>query len=266
MWCGRRSRRSRSSARPRPFGRRVAFRRASRARHVSPPGWRRDATRDSAAQELHWRKEGREADAVGAWPQASGPERVARGLGVAPRNASSRGPPHRGQRREGRKRLMREHEVARPHGSRKLPRRLGRGTSQGQGKTAGRGTKGQLARTGPGIPGWFEGGQTPLHMRVPKLRGFKNRFRKTFVAVNVGRLADYAAEGKVSPDTLAAKGLTGKDARIKVLGDGVIGTKLEVHAHSVSATARQKIESAGGSIVIIAPGAGAPDGARGPGV
>src|SRR5205807_1513344 len=105
----------------------------------------------------------------------------------------------------------------------------------------------------PGIPGWFEGGQTPLHMRVPKLRGFKNRFRKTFVAVNVGRLADYAAEGKVSPDTLAAKGLIGKDARIKVLGDGVIGTKLEVHAHSVSATARQKIESAGGSIVIITP-------------
>jgi large subunit ribosomal protein L15 len=103
-------------------------------------------------------------------------------------------------------------------------------------------------------------------MRVPKLRGFKNRFRKTFVAVNVGRLADYAAEGKVSPDTLAAKGLIEKDARIKVLGDGVIGTKLEVHAHSVSATARQKIESAGGSIVIIAPGAGAPDGARGPGV
>jgi large subunit ribosomal protein L15 len=147
---------------------------------------------------------------------------------------------------------MRQHEIAKPRGSRKLRRRLGRGTSQGQGKTAGRGTKGQLARTGPGIPGWFEGGQTPLHMRVPKLRGFKNRFRKTFVAVNVGRLTEYAAEGKVSPDTLAAKGLIEKDARIKVLGDGVIGTKLEVHAHSVSATARQKIESAGGSIVIIA--------------
>jgi len=133
---------------------------------------------------------------------------------------------------------MRQHEVARPKGSRKSRRRLGRGTSQGQGKTAGRGTKGQLARTGPGLPGWFEGGQTPLHMRVPKLRGFKNR----------------SADGKVSPDTLAAKGLIEKDARIKVLGDGVIDTKLEIHAHSVSATARQKIESAGGSIVIIAPG------------
>jgi large subunit ribosomal protein L15 len=147
---------------------------------------------------------------------------------------------------------MREHELHSQRGSRKLPRRLGRGTSQGQGKTAGRGTKGQLARTGPGLPGWFEGGQTPLHMRVPKLRGFKNRFRRAFVAVNVAQLADYAAEGKVSPDTLAAKGLVRKDAQIKVLGDGVISQRLEVHAHKVSGTARQKIESAGGSIVIIA--------------
>src|SRR5256712_13066215 len=146
---------------------------------------------------------------------------------------------------------MRQHEIAKPHGSRRLPRRLGRGRSQGQGKTAGRGTKGQLARNGPGLPGWFEGGQTPLHMRVPKLRGFKNRFRKTFVAVNVGRLSEYAADGKVSPETLAAKGLVGKDARIKVLGDGDLKTKLEVHAHAVSATAREKIESAGGAVVII---------------
>ena len=146
---------------------------------------------------------------------------------------------------------MREHEVRPQRGSRKLRRRVGRGTSQGQGKTAGRGTKGQLARTGPGLPGWFEGGQTPLHMRVPKLRGFKNRFRRPFVAVNVGRLAAHAEEGKVSPDTLAAKGLVGKGARVKVLGDGDLKTKLEVHAHAVSATARAKIESAGGAVVII---------------
>ena len=148
---------------------------------------------------------------------------------------------------------MRQHDVRPQRGARKPRRRLGRGTAQGQGKTAGRGTKGQLARTGPSLPGWFEGGQTPLHMRVPKLRGFKNRFREHFVAVNVGRLADYAAEGRVSPDTLAAKGLVGKDARIKVLGEGELQAKLEVHAHAVSATARQKIESAGGSIVIIRP-------------
>ena len=148
---------------------------------------------------------------------------------------------------------MRQHDVRPQRGARKPRRRLGRGTAQGQGKTAGRGTKGQLARTGPGLPGWFEGGQTPLHMRVPKLRGFKNRFREHFVAVNVAQLGNYAADGKVSPETLAAKGLVGKDARIKVLGEGELQAKLEVHAHAVSATARQKIESAGGSIVIIRP-------------
>src|SRR5437773_11333372 len=121
-----------------------------------------------------------------------------------------------------RRRAMRQHELVKPRGSRKLPRRLGRGTSQGQGKTAGRGTKGQLARTGPGIPGWFEGGQTPLHMRVPKLRGFKNRFRKTFVAVNVGRLSDYAADGKESPARPPPTDLTDKDPRIKVPAHGFI--------------------------------------------
>ena len=88
-------------------------------------------------------------------------------------------------------------------------------------------------------------------MRVPKLRGFKNRFRRAFVAVNVGQLSEYAAEGKVSPDTLAAKGLVGRDARIKVLGEGRVAAGLEVHAHAVSASARQKIESAGGSVVIL---------------
>ena len=146
---------------------------------------------------------------------------------------------------------MRQHEIRPQRGARRPTRRLGRGTAQGQGKTAGRGTKGQLARTGPGLPGWFEGGQTPLHMRVPKLRGFKNRLRRPFVAVNVGRLESYAADGKVSPQTLAAKGLARSDARIKVLGEGDLKAKLEVHAHAVSATARQKIESAGGAVVII---------------
>jgi len=73
---------------------------------------------------------------------------------------------------------MRQHDVRPQRGARKPRRRLGRGTAQGQGKTAGRGTKGQLARTGPGLPGWFEGGQTPLHMRVPKLRGFKKRLTR----------------------------------------------------------------------------------------
>ena len=147
---------------------------------------------------------------------------------------------------------MRQHELRAPVGARKNRRRVGRGISSGQGKTAGKGTKGQLARSGPGLPGWFEGGQTPIHMRIPKMRGFKNkRFRVSYTGVNVGRLGDYAVDGKVSPETLAAKGLVRPDARVKVLADGDITSKFEVHAHAVSAAARKKIESAGGSIVII---------------
>jgi len=147
---------------------------------------------------------------------------------------------------------MKQHEMKAPKGARHAVRRLGRGISMGQGKTGGRGTKGQKARTGGSIPGWFEGGQTPIHMRIPKMRGFKNRFRSPFVAVNVDRLSDYAVDGKVTPETLAAKGLVRTDAKIKILANGDVTGKFEVHAHAVSATAREKIESAGGSIVLIA--------------
>jgi len=146
---------------------------------------------------------------------------------------------------------MKQHEMKAPKGARHAVRRLGRGISMGQGKTGGRGTKGQKARTGGSIPGWFEGGQTPIHMRIPKMRGFKNRFRSPFVAVNVDRLSDYAIDGKVTPETLAAKGLVRTDAKIKILANGDVDGKFEVHAHAVSATAREKIESAGGSIVLI---------------
>ena len=147
---------------------------------------------------------------------------------------------------------MRQHELRVPRGARHSRRRVGRGIGAGQGKTAGKGTKGQLARSGPGLPGWFEGGQTPVHMRLPKMRGFKNlRFRRPFVAVNVGRLGDFAVEGKVTPDTLAAKGLVRPDARIKVLANGDVTAKFEVHAHAVSKPARQKIEAAGGQVVLI---------------
>ncbi len=146
---------------------------------------------------------------------------------------------------------MKLHELKPPKGSRRPPRRLGRGTGAGQGTTAGRGTKGQLARSGPGLPAWFEGGQTPLHMRVPKLRGFTNRFRRDYVAVNVGVLAQYAVDGKVSPESLAAKGLIDRERRVKILGEGSPAGTLEVRAHAISATARRKIEAAGGSVVLI---------------
>lgn len=146
---------------------------------------------------------------------------------------------------------MKLHEVRPQKGARKKIKRLGRGTSSGTGKTAGRGTKGQLARSGPGLPGWFEGGQTPLHMRVPKLRGFTPMRRITHVAVNVGQLATYAQSGKVTPATLAAKGLIRADDSVKVLGDGAVTEAFEVHAHSASATAKAKIEAAGGRVVLI---------------
>jgi large subunit ribosomal protein L15 len=149
---------------------------------------------------------------------------------------------------------MKIHDLKPQRGSRKDLRRVGRGTGAGQGKTAGKGTKGQLARSGPGLPAWFEGGQMPLHMRLPKLRGFKNRHRVEFVALNVAQLKTYAVNGKVTPDTLAAKGLIEPRAKVKLLGNGDISTKLEVHAHRVSASARQKIESAGGSVVLIDAG------------
>ncbi|MGH2378458.1 MAG: 50S ribosomal protein L15 [Candidatus Limnocylindria bacterium] len=146
---------------------------------------------------------------------------------------------------------MKLHQVKPPRGSRQRTKRLGRGPSAGQGTTAGKGTKGQLARSGPGLPGWFEGGQTPLHMRVPKLRGFKQRGRVENVALNVGQLGDYVEDGKVTPETLAAKGLIRADERVKVLGDGEARAAIEVHAHAASATARRKIEAAGGSVVLI---------------
>ena len=146
---------------------------------------------------------------------------------------------------------MKPHALVPNKGSRKNRRRVGRGSSAGQGKTAGKGTKGQLARSGPGLPGWFEGGQMPIHMRLPKLRGFKNKRRVPYVAFNVSQLESYSVDGKVTPATLEAKGLVNPGARLKVLGDGELKGTFEVHAHAASATARAKIEAAGGSIVLI---------------
>jgi large subunit ribosomal protein L15 len=94
----------------------------------------------------------------------------------------------------------------------------------------------------------------PLHMRLPKLRGFKNRQRVEFVALNVGQLKTYAVNGKVSPDTLAAHGLIEPTAKVKLLGNGEPGAKLEVRVHRVSDSAKQKIESAGGTVVLIDAG------------
>jgi large subunit ribosomal protein L15 len=137
-------------------------------------------------------------------------------------------------------------------GSSRKPKRVGRGEGSGHGKTAGRGTKGTRARGT--VPLFFEGGQMPLVRRVPKLKGFTPPNRKVYGAVNVGDL-ESVDSSEVGPDELRSAGLVHKRYElVKVLGDGEVSKKLTVRAHAVSASARQKIEAAGGSIEIIPQG------------
>jgi large subunit ribosomal protein L15 len=125
--------------------------------------------------------------------------------------------------------------------------RVGRGEAS-KGKTAGRGTKGSKARHN--IPEYFEGGQMPLHRRLPKLKGFSNaRFKTTYQVVNLTRLAAlYPDGGEVSPENLAANGAVRSGELVKVLGQGEVTVALQVSAHRFSATARDKITAAGGSV------------------
>jgi large subunit ribosomal protein L15 len=128
----------------------------------------------------------------------------------------------------------------------KTPRtRVGRGDGS-KGKTAGRGTKGTKARKN--VPATFEGGQMPIHMRLPKLKGFRNRFRTEYEIVNVGDINKLVPEGgSVGVDELVAKGAVRKNSLVKVLGDGELSVKVEVSAHKFSGSAREKITAAGGS-------------------
>jgi large subunit ribosomal protein L15 len=157
------------------------------------------------------------------------------------------------------------HDLKPAPGSTKRRIRVGRGIAAGKGKTAGRGTKGQKSRSGASIPGWFEGGQTPVHVRVPKLRGFKRRGRIEYQVVNVGRISEYAAAGRfgaeagsepltVNGEVLAAAGLISHaDRPVKVLGSGDLEVKVFVAADAFTATARTKIEAAGGFVQLLAP-------------
>jgi large subunit ribosomal protein L15 len=182
---------------------------------------------------------------------------------------------------------MKLHDLSPAPGSHKPRTRVGRGIAAGKGKTAGRGTKGQKARTGHGsLAPWFEGGQTPIHVRIPKLRGFRNPFRVDYEIVNVGRIsalaetgildapeADGAAKasparaaGKsapvtVTPDILAVVGLVSSlDKPLKILGGGEVSRPLFVIADAFSKSAREKIEKAGGTAQVLeypgAPSAG----------
>jgi len=157
------------------------------------------------------------------------------------------------------------HDLKPAPGSTKRRIRVGRGIAAGRGKTAGRGTKGQKSRSGASIPGWFEGGQTPIHVRVPKLRGFKPVNRIEYQVVNVGRISEYAAAGRfgaeagsepitVNGQVLATAGLIAHaDRPVKVLGDGDLEAKVFVAADAFTKSAVTKIEDAGGYIQRLAP-------------
>jgi large subunit ribosomal protein L15 len=141
------------------------------------------------------------------------------------------------------------HELEPPRGARKTRKRVGRGEGSGHGKTAGRGTKGTRAR-GRMKPG-FEGGQMPLVRRLPKLKGFRPPHRRVFGAVNLSALASVESP-TIGPDELRATGLVRKkDRLIKVLGRGEIDRPVTVRAHAFSASARAKIEAAGGTAEVI---------------
>jgi large subunit ribosomal protein L15 len=165
---------------------------------------------------------------------------------------------------------MKLHDLRPAEGSRTPKTRVGRGIAAGKGKTAGRGTKGQKARAGGSIPPWFEGGQTPLHMRIPKLRGFKNRFKIEYEVVNVGAIeaavergalvAEEPGKGKakagtqitVNQDLLRAVGLVRSlNKPLKILGNGELSSPLFVVADAFTASARTKIEAAGGTVSVL---------------
>jgi large subunit ribosomal protein L15 len=137
------------------------------------------------------------------------------------------------------------HDLRPAPGSKKARTRVGRGDGS-KGKTAGRGTKGTKARKN--VPATFEGGQMPIHMRLPKLKGFKNRFRTEYEIVNVGDISRLFPEGgAIGVAELVAKGAVRKNSLVKVLGDGELTVKVDVSAHKFSGSAREKIAAAGGS-------------------
>lgn len=146
---------------------------------------------------------------------------------------------------------MKLHELQPAPGSRKPKKRVGRGIAAGQGKTAGRGTKGQKARSGGGVRPGFEGGQNPIYRRLPK-RGFTNPNRKEYAVVNLSTLNRYEEGTVVTPELLMETGVVKKlQDGLKVLGDGELKVKLTVKAHKFSRAAVEKIEAAGGATEVL---------------
>lgn len=146
---------------------------------------------------------------------------------------------------------MKLHELVPAEGSRHVRKRKGRGIGSGNGKTAGKGHKGQNARSGGGVRLGFEGGQNPIYRRLPK-RGFTNIHRKEFAIINMDQLNRFADGSEVTPEALLETGIV-KDAKhgIKVLGNGEISVKLTVKANKFSQSAVEKIQAAGGTTEVI---------------
>jgi len=143
-----------------------------------------------------------------------------------------------------------------PRRSSEKRKRVGRGMGSGMGKTSGRGHKGQRSRSGSRMMRGFEGGQMPLHRRLPK-RGFTNIFRQEYAIVNLERLAELG-EKTITPELLRKLGVTGKNEKIKILGDGELKAALTVHAHKFSKSAGDKITKAGGKVEVIPSDKAAP--------
>jgi len=140
------------------------------------------------------------------------------------------------------------HHLRPAPGSHQPKHRVGRGEAGKGGKTAGRGTKGTGARKN--VPESFEGGQMPLHMRLPKLKGFNNPFKQRFQVVNLGRIAELFPDGgQITVDDLVVAGAVRDGLPVKVLGQGDLSVKLDIAADAFSASAKQKIEQAGGSAI-----------------
>lgn len=147
--------------------------------------------------------------------------------------------------------MMKLHELKPAAGSRKSPKRVGRGPGSGTGKTAGRGHKGQKSRSGFSRMRGFEGGQMPLHRRLPK-RGFTNIFRTEFRTVNVDKLNGFEVGSVIDPVALLGAGLLRKGTnQVKILGNGELTVSLTVRAHRFTGTAAKKIEAAGGKAEVI---------------
>lgn len=147
---------------------------------------------------------------------------------------------------------MKLHDLHAPKGANKNRKRVGRGHGSGYVKTAGRGTKGQKARSGGRTRPGFEGGQNPIYQRMPYKRGFKNPFKTEYEVVNLRTVVELELDSPVTPESLYERGVTRSlDLPVKILGDGELTVAMSFKAHKFSKSAREKIEAAGGSVEVI---------------